>query len=144
MSAWAAIEYWGARNMTSPVPPHRNPRPIFISDSSLREDFRKGLSGLENLTEDVSAQFGLFTLNFIKIAENLHFQYVNGALDRNIWTAWEYHLSKFLTTVGCQQFYEPRRQSFNPNFRDWMDNQVPDTQVNPFDFSGPTSESVSE
>lgn len=117
---------------------------LLISDSSVRNVFRKALHGLENLSEDESAQFGAFTLNFIKIAENLHFQYVNGALDPSIWGAWEHHLSHFLTTAGCQQYFQRWRQSFNPKFQEWMDNQVPDTRFNPFDFSQSTHESVSE
>ena len=115
---------------------------LFISDPSVRRVFRKGLSGLENMSEDESAQFGAYTLNLIKIVENLHFQYVNGALDPSVWMAWEFHLSKFLTTVGCQQYYQARRQSFSPKFQEWMDDQVPDEDFRPFDFTEPASRSV--
>ncbi len=117
---------------------------LFISDSSVRQVFRKGLGGLDTMSEDESAQFGAYTLNLIKIAENLHFQYLNGALDPSIWMAWEHHLSSFLTTGGCQQYYRARRQSFSPKFQEWMDNQVPDAQFNPFKFSSATTESASQ
>lgn len=117
---------------------------LFISDPAVRQVFRKGLSGLENMSEDESAQFGAYTLNFIKIAENLHFQYLNGALDPSIWMAWANHLSRFLTTAGCQQYYRARRQAFNPKFQEWMDNQVPDTQFRPFEYSEPTAEPEGE
>jgi len=113
---------------------------LFISDYSVRQTFRKGTVGLEDLSEDESAQFGGMTLNLIKIAENLHFQYLNGALHPTIWKAWENHLSKFVTTVGCLQYYKARRQSFNPMFQNWMDSLVQDTKFNPFEFSEPSRE----
>lgn len=71
-------------------------------------------------------------------------QYVNGALDTTIWAGWESHLHRLLSTAGCQQYYRVRRESFNIKFQEWMDNQVPDTSFDPFDFSEPDSESVSQ
>jgi len=55
-------------------------------------------------------------------------------LDPTIWTGWESHLHRFLTAAGCQQYHRVRRQSFNLKFQEWMDNQVPDTPFDPFDF----------
>jgi len=113
---------------------------LFISDYSVRQTFRKGTTGLGNLSEDESAQFGGMTLNLLKIAENLHFQFLNGALHPAIWKAWDNHLSKFVSTVGCLQYYNARRQSFNPTFQDWMDSLVQDSKFNPFEFSEPSGE----
>ena len=103
----------------------------FIADPSMRQAFGKGIGGLENLSEDERAQFWSYTFNLFKTTEHLHFQYVNGAMDAGVWAGWEYLLSGYLTTVGCQQYYRERRRAFNPSFQEWMDNRIPETGFSP-------------
>ena len=103
-----------------------------VADPSMIQIFRKGMSGLENLSEDESAQFMLLTMTLFKTTEHLHFQYVNGAMDAGVWAGWEYLLSGYLITTGCQQYYRERQRAFNPSFQKWMDNRVPETEFTPF------------
>ena len=65
-------------------------------DLSVSQLFWKGLQGLENLSEDERGQFGIITFNLFKACEHLHYQWVVGAMDPDVWTGWEWN-------VGNQQ-----------------------------------------
>ena len=98
-------------------------------DPSVSQLFWKGLKGLENLSEDERGQFGIITFNLFKACEHLHYQWVVGAMDPDVWTGWEWNMRVYLTAAGSRQWYEERRQAFSSKFREWLDNMVPDTTV---------------
>ena len=98
-------------------------------DLSVSQLFWKGLQGLENLSEDERGQFGIITFNLFKACEHLHYQWVVGAMDPDVWTGWEWKMRVYLTAAGSRQWYEERRQAFSSKFREWLDNAVPDTTV---------------
>ena len=55
--------------------------------------FWKGVDGLENLsTEEQKAQFGIMTFNLFKTCEHLHYQWLVGAMDSEVWVGWEWHM----------------------------------------------------
>ena len=101
------------------------------ADKSTRQVYLKGLRGLENLVEDEIPHFWGLIFNLFKIAEQLHLQHSNGAMEAGVWTGWEYTLTGVLTTAGCQKYYQERRRAFNPNFQKWMDNLLPDPGFKP-------------
>ena len=68
-------------------------------DLSVSQLFWKGLRGLENLSEDERGQFGIITFNLFKACEHLHYQWVVGAMDPDVWTGWEWN-------VGNQQNWD--------------------------------------
>ena len=68
-------------------------------DLSVSQLFWKGLQGLENLSEDERGQFGIITFNLFKACEHLHYQWVVGAMDPDVWTGWEWN-------VGNQQKWD--------------------------------------
>ena len=89
--------------------------------------FRKGVDGLENLsTEEEKVQFGILTFNLFKTCEHLHYQWVVGAMDSEVWGGWEWHMKGYLMFPGNRQWYEERRRSFSSRFQGWVDNMEPD------------------
>ena len=68
-------------------------------DLSVSQLFWKGLQGLENLSEDERGQLGIITFNLFKACEHLHYQWVVGAMDPDVWTGWEWN-------VGNQQNWD--------------------------------------
>ena len=97
-----------------------------IADPSTRQVFIRGTQGIENLSDDETAQFVAFIYNLFKTAELLHFQYISGAMDEGVWAGWEKLLGTYCTTPGSLRFYQERRQLFSPRFREWVDNQEPE------------------
>ena len=90
--------------------------------------FWKGIDGLENLsTEEQKAQFGIMTFNLFKTLEHLHYQWLVGAMDSEVWFGWEWHMRGYLMFTGNRQWYEERRRSFSSKFQEWVDNMEPDT-----------------
>ena len=104
------------------------------ADTSMRRAYLKGLRGLKNLSEDEKALFWGIIFNVFKVAEQLHLQHLDSAMDAGVWAGWEYTLSGILTTTGCQQYYQERRRSFNPRFQEWLDNLVPDAEFRPLGY----------
>ncbi len=89
--------------------------------------FRKGVDGLENLsTEEEKVQFGILTFNLFKTCEHLHYQWVVGAMDSEVWGGWKWHMKGYLMFPGNRQWYEERRRSFSSRFQGWVDNMEPD------------------
>ena len=89
--------------------------------------FRKGVDGLENLsTAEEKVQFGILTFNLFKTCEHLHYQWVVGAMDSEVWGGWEWHMKGYLMFPGNRQWYEERRRSFSSKFQGWVDNMEPD------------------
>ena len=64
-------------------------------DPSVSQLFWKGLQGLENLSEDERGQFGIITFNLFKACEHLHYQWVVGAMDPDVWAGWEWQMNRF-------------------------------------------------
>ena len=104
---------------------------LMIADSSTRQVFIRGAGGMENLSDDERAQFWATIFNFLKTAELLHFQYLNGAMDEGVWAGWEQLLIMYATTIGSLQFYRERRKLFSPRFQEWLDKQVQDAGFAP-------------
>ena len=102
-----------------------------IADPSIRQAFLRGSEGLENLSDDETAQYWALIFNFFKTAEVLHFQYINGAMDEGVWAGWEKFLSAYSTTTGSLQYYRERRQFFSPRFQEWVDEHEPQAGFSP-------------
>ena len=92
----------------------------------LNRVYRDGVEGLESLTADDRAQFGVVVFNLFKTFEDLHYQYLNGAMDPVIWSGWENIARVSLTSPGCREYYESRHSYFNPRFQEWMERQSAD------------------
>ncbi len=103
-----------------------------IRDRSLNDLYRRGLNGVENLSEDEFPQFWLLTMNLFKTVEHLHFQFVHGAMDEEVWSGWEWLLGRYVTSPGGLHYYQERKRAFSPIFREWMDNQISDTEFQIF------------
>ena len=95
-------------------------------NSELNRVYRSGVEGLDSLTPDDRAQFGVIAFNLFKTFEDLHYQYLNGAMDPDVWSGWENIARVSLTSPGCRVYYESRHSYFNPDFQAWMGAQLPD------------------
>jgi len=92
----------------------------------LNRVYRQGIEGLASLTDGDRAQFGVIVFNLFKTFEDLQYQYLNGAMDPQVWSGWENIARVSLTSPGCREYYETRHSYFNPHFQEWMKRQSPD------------------
>lgn len=92
-----------------------------IRDPEVARIFSEGLSGFHALNESDRVRFITLLVNFFKTFEDLHYQYVEGALDREVWAGYE-HLGKmYFNTPGMREYWAERRAIFSASFQRWMD-----------------------
>ena len=88
-----------------------------INDPRVARIFRLGAEGLDRLTEDERAQFAHVALNFFKTAEDLHYQYLRGTLDPEVWESWRTLVSLYGTSPGFREYWIKRSAFFTRSFR---------------------------
>lgn len=92
-----------------------------IDDASANLLFRKGLEGMDALSEEERARFVPLMFNFMKTFEHLHYEYTQDALAPDVWAGWEYVARGYLTSPGAGDYYAERRPCFNPRFQEWVE-----------------------
>ena len=102
---------------------------FFGNDSSMNELFRRGIMNLGDLSAEELDQFHTLNLNIIKACEQLHYHWAIGAMDPDLWSGWEWQMTRYLTSPGIQEWFAPRRPAFSTRFQEWMDNLAPVTEL---------------
>ena len=64
--------------------------------------------------------FGLI-FSIFKHFENIHSQRERGFIDDESWTAWSEHVLMYFNQPGVKMWWELRRGSFNPRFRNFLE-----------------------
>ena len=99
-----------------------------IDDAEIARIFRIGAENLANLNEDERGRFGHILFNFFKTAEELHYQYLQGTLDPEVWKSWKGIVSLYSTSPGFSEYWSMRRMFFTPAFcaehDSWTDSGV--------------------
>ena len=88
-----------------------------INDPEISRIFRLGAENLVHLNEEERARFGHISFNFFKTAEELHYQYLQGTLDPEIWKSWKGIVSLYSTSPGFSEYWLMREMFFTPAFR---------------------------
>jgi hypothetical protein len=88
-----------------------------VEDADLARIFRLGTEGMANLNEEERGRFGHILFNFFKTAEELHYQYIQGTLDPEIWNGWKGIISLLSTSPGFTEYWAMRSSFFTPSFR---------------------------
>ena len=88
-----------------------------INDPEISRIFRLGAENLADLNEGERARFGHILFNFFKTAEELHYQYLKGTLDPEIWESWKGIVSLYSTSPGFSEYWKMREIFFTTAFR---------------------------
>ncbi len=92
-----------------------------LADPDLTRIWTRGIERLEDLTEDELARFALLQFNLLKVAEDVHFQHREGAMDPGLWEGWSQLFEQYLGAPGSMTYWSRRRQLFSPPFQAYMD-----------------------
>lgn len=92
-----------------------------MSDLEMARVFRIGAEDLEQLSEDERAQFAMILFSLLKMVETMHFQYLEGAMDSQIWNGWDDIFRQYMVAPGFQQYWQDRRSAFSQRFRLYVD-----------------------
>jgi hypothetical protein len=80
----------------------------FMENAELARLWRIGLENLDALSAEDQARFFHSAHQFLKAMETIHYHYVNGLLDSQLWFGWRELLHHYVESPGIK-FYLARR-----------------------------------
>jgi len=91
-----------------------------LADPDLTRIWTHGIERLDSLSEDEIARFALLQFNLLKVAEDIHFQHIEGAMDPGLWEGWSEMFQQYLGAPGSQEYWEERRLLFSKRFQEYV------------------------
>jgi hypothetical protein len=83
--------------------------------------WRTGLEDFESLSADDKARFYHVAFQFLKAMETIHFHYIYGLMDEQIWRGWWNLYRHYLACPGLEQYWRLRNDLFSERFRTFVD-----------------------
>jgi hypothetical protein len=69
------------------------------------------------LSDIERVQYNLIMVSVLRNCENIHYQYINGAIDESTWIGWANRTHSFLAPEGAQAWWQNQESAFSPEFR---------------------------
>jgi hypothetical protein len=92
----------------------------FSENAELGRVWRMGLEHLNDLSPDDQARFFHVTHQFLKALETIHFHYIHGLMDKQLWEAWRELLRHYVATPGITYYWNRRPDVFSARFRKFV------------------------
>ena len=90
--------------------------------------WRTGLEDLDSLSADDKARFYHVAFQFLKAMETIHFHYIYGLMDEQIWRGWGNLYRHYLACPGLEYYWRLRNDLFSERFRTFVDSLDRPTQ----------------
>jgi len=97
----------------------------FMENAELGRVWRQGLENLDGLSADDKARFFHATHQFLKALETIHFHYIHGLMDRQLWEGWRELLRHYVASPGIEYYWKLRPEVFSERFRLFVDRLEP-------------------
>ena len=81
-----------------------------------------GMFDLEALSPFERNQFTGIMSAMIRTLENIHYQYISGAIDQSLWLGWEWRIATTFSTPGVQTWWSNQKKSYSEEFQALIDN----------------------
>lgn len=91
------------------------------TDSESTRIMQAGLYDPQRLDALEQAQFSLIMAAFFRNLENIHFQFVSGAIDESLWSGWAHRISSLVSTPGVREWWEGAKNAFSADFQRVVD-----------------------
>ena len=92
----------------------------FMENAELARIWRTGLENLEALSPDEQARFFHAAHQFLKALETIHYHYVYGLLDPQLWAGWRDLLHHYIACPGIRFYLTRRNAVFSERFRNFI------------------------
>ena len=96
-----------------------------MENAELAKLWRTGLENLEALPPEERARFFHLAHQFLKALETIHYHYVYGLLDPQLWAGWRELLHHYVATPGLQFYLTRRSAVFSERFRTFISELEP-------------------
>jgi hypothetical protein len=93
----------------------------FMENAEVERIWRIGLEDLSALSTEDRARFFHATYQFLKAFETIHFHYVYGLMDRQLWEGWHGLLCHYVAAPGIAHYWKLRPEVFSERFRKFVD-----------------------
>ena len=100
----------------------------FMENAELERIWRVGLEDLSALSAQDQARFFHATYQFLKAFETIHFHYVYGLMDRDLWEGWRGLLRHYIAAPGIAHYWKLRPEVFSARFRKFVNALEPPTE----------------
>ena len=97
----------------------------FMENAELARIWRTGLENLETLSPDEQARFFHAAHQFLKALETIHYHYVYGLLDPQLWAGWRDLLHHYVACPGIRFYLTRRNAVFSERFRKFISELEP-------------------
>ena len=96
--------------------------------------YTKASNDFNSLNQQEKIRYSVFTLQILRIFEQLHYSAVQGTIDPNVYSGFERQLSSLVQVTGYQQYWTARRDWFGVLFQSYVDRLISDRTVEPANF----------
>src|SRR5438132_11001132 len=100
----------------------------FMENEEVERIWRVGLEDLSAISAQDQARFFHATYQFLKAFETIHFHYVYGLMDRQLWEGWRALLRHYIAAPGIAQYWKLRPEVFSARFRKFVNALEPPTE----------------
>ena len=97
----------------------------FMENAELARLWRIGLENLEALSAEDQARFFHAAHQFLKALETIHYHYVYGLLDLQLWSGWRELLHHYVASPGIKFYLDRRGAVFSGRFRQFISELEP-------------------
>ena len=99
-----------------------------MENAELERIWRVGLEDLSALSTEDRARFFHAAYQFLKAFETIHFHYVYGLMDKQLWEGWRGLLRHYIAAPGMAQYWNLRPEVFSERFRNFVNSLEPPTE----------------
>lgn len=92
-----------------------------------------GIEDLDDLTVAEVAQFNFLLASVIRHFENIHYQYISGAIDHDVWDGWSSRILGVLGKPGVKAWWDSQKAVFSSDFQAFID-EAPASASRTFQF----------
>ena len=96
-----------------------------MENAELARLWRTGLENLEALSPEEQARFFHAAHQFLKALETIHYHYVYGLLDSQLWSGWRELLHHYTACPGIRFYLARRSAVFSERFRSFISELEP-------------------
>ena len=100
----------------------------FMENAELARIWRAGLEDIKALSAEDQARFFHAAHQFLKALETIHFHYVYGLLDVQLWEGWRELLRHYVASPGLEYYMTMRGEVFSARFRKFISELEPVTE----------------
>ena len=96
-----------------------------MENAELERIWRVGLEDIASLSAEERARFFHATYQWLKAFETIHFHYVYGLMDRQLWEGWQELLRHYVAAPGIAYYWKLRPEVFSERFRKFVNSLEP-------------------